>query len=44
MAIEYVLLAALIAVSSIGSMRILGETLNEKFTIIGSEVEAAGVE
>ena len=41
-AIEYALLAGLIAVSSIGSMRILGESLNEKFTAVGSEVEAAG--
>jgi pilus assembly protein Flp/PilA len=43
-AIEYGLLAALIAVAIIGIVSTLGGTLNDTFTTINTELTAGGVE
>lgn len=41
-AIEYGLIAALISVALIGGARAIGTNLDDKFTKVGTEVNAAG--
>jgi len=41
-AIEYGLIAALIAVMIIGALQLLGGSISEKFTEIGTEIKNAG--
>lgn len=41
-AIEYGLIAALIAVMIIGGLQLLGGSINNKFTDIGTEINNAG--
>lgn len=41
-AIEYGLIAALIAVVIIGALQLLGGSISEKFTEIGTEIKNAG--
>jgi pilus assembly protein Flp/PilA len=40
-AIEYSLIAALVAVAAIGGMRLLGTSLNSMFTTVGTTLQSA---
>jgi pilus assembly protein Flp/PilA len=40
-AIEYSLIAALVAVSAIGGMRLLGTSLNSMFSTVGTTLQSA---